>query len=309
MEKIDRYFLEEECPFSKRRKIKTKNAGIALGAVLGTGVLLVLIFGGGSPRQESPAQPATTGDSLSRAEASAAVGGLAAAESARVSGSDALTLRQIPGTRGSGGAGSRPYNASQIVKPDTQAAASSGEGHLPLGTLIPARLSNTVLSSDPNAPIISLIEEDVLWENEVVIPQNTQVFGQGTLDETAERLQVRFYTLVTPEGEEFSFSGLALLADGSSGLTGEFSSGNASKQTGRFVGTFIGGLADGMKERRSAGMGVAFEPGSLKNGLLNGVADSASDQAKYYSDRLQGVRPMIRVRSGSNFLIYLDRRF
>lgn len=307
MEKIDRYFLEEECPFSKRRKIKTKNAGIALGVLLGGGVLLVLIFGG--PPKEPEAKPSTTGDSLSRSEMSAATQSFAAAGAVSAGSDDALTLRQISGTRSSVNGASRPYNASQIVKPDTQAAAASGEGRLPLGTLIPAKLSNTVLSSDPNAPIIGLIEDDVLWENEVVIPQNTQAFGQGSLDETSERLQVRFYTLVTPEGEEFAFSGLALLADGSSGLTGEFSSGNASKQTGRFVGTFIGGLADGMKERRSAGMGVAFEPGSLKNGLLNGVADSASDQAKYYAERLQGVRPMIRVRSGSSFLIYLDRRF
>ena len=97
---------------------------------------------------------------------------------------------------------------------------------------------------------------------------------------------------------------------GSSGLPGDYHSGTAQKNIGRFLGNFVGGLADGMKDRQAGGQsGIAVEPGSLKNGILNGVTVSSLDQAKAYSEGMQNVRPYLEVPGGSIFVLYLEKEY
>jgi hypothetical protein len=302
---VDQYFLTEKCPFSQKRKFKTKNLKIAVGSVVAVAVLFVLFFGSSAEREFKLAETASLKvDELPRqavaaknGEGSIAIGGSWAGMGGGIG---------MSSTSG-GGMSSRQYGASQVVRGSGE-AGSSGFG-LPMGSTIQARLMNTLLSSDSNQPVVAEVLDDVLWRNSVLVPAGAKILGSASFDDAAKRLQVRFHTFVYPEGDQHSVSALALLTNGSSGLPGDYHSGTVQKQAGRFFGDFIGGLADGMKDRQAGQGGIAFEPGSLKNGLLNGITISSMDQAKSFSEEMQKVRPYLEVPGGSAFLVYLEKEY
>lgn len=200
----------------------------------------------------------------------------------------------------------RPLSASQLVKRDN---SNSGADGLPLGTTIRAHLANAVVSSDGNSPVIAVLTEDAQFAGAVVIPSGTKIYGRAVLDESSKRLQIRFHTVVFEDGSQSGISAIALQADGSSGLSGNYDSGNMKQQVGRFGGNFVSGLAAGMKERQNGGFSGPLEPGSLRNGLLNGLSEATSDQAKVFSQEMQKTRPFIQVPMGTGFVLYLEREF
>jgi hypothetical protein len=179
-----------------------------------------------------------------------------------------------------------------------------------MGSTLRVRLLNTLLSSDANQPVMAEVLEDAVWKNSVLIPAGARAIGTASFDDAAKRLQLRFNTFVYPEGDQHAVSAVALMSDGSSGLPGDYHSGEGQKQIGRFLGDFVVGLAEGLKDRQAGGQsGIAFEPGSLKNGILNGVTVSSLDQAKSYSAGIQNVRPYLEVPGGSVFVLYFEKEY
>lgn len=288
--KIDQYFLTETCPFSNRRKIKPRAIYNTLIGGVVVFIFFVLWFGGGKDKTE-PVLPSVpiTGTSLN-------------SDSPHPANDDSMFYK----TPQMGQGVSRQYTASQIVR--------YGEGNmgdkLPLGSTIVATLLNKLVSSDHSAPVIGEISNDVLWKNSVVIPQGTRAMGQASFDDSSKRLQIRFQTLVFPEGDQHPISALALLPDGSSGLSGNYHSGTFEKQTGQFISSFVGGLAEGLKKKEPSGkIGLTYEPGSLSNGILNGLSHSAYDQAHNYAEGMKNVHPYLEVEGGSPFLLYLEKEY
>ncbi len=290
---IDKYFLEEMCPFTQRRKVKWKSVKLVGFGTLALGIFALLAFSPSAQKNEvAEAHQSSGSNTKSESTTQQSRGGDDPFSSGRGS--------------YSGSKGSRQYSASQVVK----RGEGNGGDKLPMGSTIPAKLTNTVLSSDSNSPVIAEIADEIYWKNGIMIPSGTKAIGQGALDDTTERLQVRFHTLVFPEGDQHSLSALALLGDGSSGLAGDFHSRTFPKQAGRFFGTFVGGLAQGLKDKDSRGQaGIVFEPGSLKNGLLNGVATSSLDQANYLAQDTERLKPYLEVPGGTTFLLYLEHNY
>ncbi len=289
---LDKYFMEEACPYTKRRKLKSKPFKILGVATVVVGILVILA----TPSQEAKKENSSTESTQSQS-------GQSTAGNSRAD--DTFYQEYRLGSVGSGRP-PRQYGASQLVR--------RGEGNdgdkLPMGSTIPAKLLNSVLSSDSNSPVMAEISEEIYWKNSVMIPAGTKAIGQGTLDDGTERLQVRFHTLVHPEGQQHSISALALLGDGSSGIAGDFHSRSFPKQAGRFAGTFVGGLAQGLKDKDSRGQaGIVFEPGSLKNGILNGIAASSLDQANALANDSERLKPYLEVPGGTQFLLYLEREY
>jgi hypothetical protein len=305
---IDQYFLTEKCPFSQKRQLKTGNIKIAAGLLLTGAIAFVLFAGGSAERQWKQSEAAMTKaeDVSNHGQASSPSGGEGSVGMGGGWGAGQSNHSSYGHAGGAGG--NRQYTSSQIVR-GTEGGAGSGFG-LPMGSTIPVRLLNTLLSSDASQPVIAEVLEDAAWRNSVLIPAGARVMGTASFDDAAKRLQIRFSTFVYPQGDQHPVSALALLSDGSSGLPGDFHSGTVKKEVGRFLGDFIGGLTDGMKDRQAGGQaGIAFEPGSLKNGLLNGISVSSLDQAKSLSEGMKDVHPYLEVPGGSVFVLYLEKEF
>lgn len=294
------FFLNEEHVYSKKRTIKIKHVLWVLGG------LAVLVFILGSVFDEKARRElavvnakkdvaSTTSAPASNAQGTASQGG------------GYLSLPSSYMSLGrSRSSSQRERSATQIIKRGENAADV-----LPMGSAILVELIGKVESTDSSSPVQAVILQDVLSPVQaMVIPRGTKVIGSGQLDPSRERLQVRFHTLVFPEGQQFGMSGLAAMTDGSSGLAGDFSSGAFKKNASQFIGTFIGGLAEGLKDRTAVGqIGIPFEPGGLKNGVLNGVVQSSQNYTKSETEKMGQASASIKVPSGTRFVLYLDREF
>lgn len=290
--KIHNYFAEKANPYSNRRLIKKHSVLAVCAALLSVTVLAILLTGGEKDRKEGPVSQ------VQNAPASAPKNSLSP-------GTEYDDASNYLSRKGEGGKkADRQYSASQIVR----AGDSDGSnGRLPQGTIFPARLLNRIVSSDANTPVIAQLTEDAAFDGSVVIPADSRLLGQATFDESGKRLQLRFTTTVFPDGTEHGLSAMALEGDGSAGLAGEYDSGRTTQQAGRFIGKFVGGLSQGLKDKNSSTWGRAYEPGSLKNGLLNGLAESAFDQAEIQAEQMKNGRARLEVAAGTRFLIYLER--
>ena len=300
--KVADFFLSEANPYSQKRSIKGSHVGFVFL------ILVVAVMGLGSYFDAKSVKEQEVSDAKRAAEDASQVSAGSTADTAQAD--QYVTLKSsYPGSGGSysGGSGSvRQLSASQIIK-----RGSSPYDVLPIGTLVRVRLIGNVESADQQSPVIAVVTETSLSPSgSEVIPRGARLIGQGQIDAARERLQVAFNTLVFPEGEQYLFSGLAAMPDGSSGVTGDFSSGKLKRYASQFVGNFIGGMAEGLKDRESAGqMGIPFEPGNLKNGALNGIAQSSLDYAKSSSEEMGRATPSMSLSAGQEFVVYLSREF
>lgn len=280
--KIASYFLESDNAYTGAPRLKVKSL-VYVASALGF-VFLVVVFAW------SPSEPIA----IARAE----VPQTQVATSEVV---NSIPVAPSPQTSNQ----PRAFGASQIV------SSSSASGpKLPMGSAFTASTLNAVVSSDAAAPVIAIAPQGAYFQSQCIIEAGAKLIGNASLDQRSRRLQVRFHTVVFSNAEQRPISALALSPDGSSGIAGDFSSGNAEQQVGRFTGTFVGGLAEGLKDRQSGGLlSSPLEPGSIKNGLLNGLADAASDQAARFSNEMQNAAPVLTVPANTAFLVYLDQEF
>ena len=296
------FFLNEEHVYSKKRTIKLKHVGLVFGVLVAMVFVLGAVFDGQSKRERLAAE---VKKDLKEQTATAEL----APHSGTASESDRyISLSSMPNRRGGGGGSfsQMQRNATQIIKRGENSADA-----LPVGTIFSVRLLGKVESTDNSSPVQAVILEDVLSPvQSLVIPKGTRVIGNGQLDAARERLQVRFNTLVFPEGEQFQISALAAMMDGSSGLAGDFSSGTFRRHASQLIGTFVGGLAQGLKDRTSAGaLGIPMETGGVKNGILNGVTESAQSYAQDEAQTMGQGGASISIPAGTKFILFLQQEF
>ncbi len=297
------FFLNEEHVYSKKRTIKMKHM---IGVLVGLAVFVFVLgayFDEKAMREQSVSDAQKDAKAASTPPSSAVTTGSSSTSS---QGGYLSLSSAFPGARAGGGPSARQKNATQIIQRGQNSADV-----LPMGSGIQAQIIGKVESADSSSPVQAVILEDVLSPVQaLVIPKGTKIIGSGQLDANRERLQVRFHTLVFPEGEQFGISGLATMPDGSSGLAGDFSSGAFKRNASQFIGTFVGGVAEGLKERASVGaLGIPIEPGGLKNGLLNGVVDSTQNYTKTQTEQMGQAGASIKIPSGLRFVLFLDREF
>jgi hypothetical protein len=291
------FFLNEEHVYSKKRTIKIKHVGIVFGG------LAVLVFIFGAIFDERAKRELSVLEAKKEAGAASTPPSNSANAASQSSGYLSLPSLSMGGARPST---QRSRSATQIIKRGENAADV-----LPMGSGISVELIGRVESTDASSPVQAIILQDVLSPVQaLVIPKGTKAIGNGQIDANRERLQVRFHTLVFPEGEQYDISGLAAMPDGSSGLAGDFSSGAFKRNASQFIGTFIGGVAEGLKDRTAVGaLGIPLEPGGLKNGVLNGVVQSTQNYTKSQTEQMGQGGASIKVPSGTRFVLFLDREF
>lgn len=297
------FFLNEEHVYSKKRTIKMKHV---VGVLVG---LAVTVFILGAYYDEKAKREQTISDAQKEVKNSSTPpsSAEAAAPTTPSQGGYLSLSSSFSGTSARAGRTPAPSkNATQIIQRGQNSADV-----LPLGSSIPAQLIGRVESADSSSPVRAVILEDVLSPVQaLVIPKGSKIIGSGQLDPSRERLQVRFHTLVFPEGEQYGISGVATMPDGSSGLAGDFSSGAFKRNASQIIGTFISGVAEGLKDRSAVGaFGIPLESGGIKNGLLNGVVDSSQSYAKTKTEEMGRTGASIRVPAGLEFALFLDREF
>ena len=315
---ISRYFLEKEEPFSRRQAVNLRMLGGVLFALFFLFATGLIYFGrkeevkqnsgetlGFTSPERQGALLNNLGVTIGGKEGKSPVAG----DFGGVTGllGYQANLRTGMGRNGGSPTG-RAHSANQVVR--RGAGGSDPGAQLSIGQGIQVKLLNAILSTDSTSPVIAEVLDDVYIHGMVSIPANTRVIGSAHYDERSGRIQLKFGTLVYPEGDQHAIQALGMMSDGSAGLEGDYHSGEFKRQTGRFMGHFISGMASGMKERKPSGpFGMTYEPGSLKNGILNGVSLSSEDQAKSISEDLNSSKPTMTLPAGQIFILYLEREY
>lgn len=300
-EKVAQFFLSEANPYSQKRAINGKHVlFVFIGLLVG-----VMLLGSYFDKKRENERRALEARKAAESAAKVSQTDAARATAQNRSYVDVHSFG-YQGPSRAGTQGPRQFSASQIIK-----RGENPYDALPVGTTFRVRLIGKVESADQSSPVTAVIIDPVSSPSGgEVIPAGAKVIGQGHIDVPRERLQISFSTFVFPEGEQYSLSGLAIMSDGESGLVGSFSSGSFKRHASQFIGNFIGGMADGLKDRTSGGQfGIPMEPGSLKNGALNGVTQSSLEYAKSSSEEMGQTKASIQINDGLEFNVYLNQEF
>jgi len=175
------------------------------------------------------------------------------------------------------------------------------EVQLPSGIEIVAHTTNAI-SSGLESPVVAIVDRSVEFDDEVVIPQGTRVIGH-TAGVVKDRINVRFTSLLLPSHREMAISGLALMKDGSAGLTGKVqgsghpilaSAGRIATGTAVLAAQFAG----------NPGMNQPFSQGDyLRNQLASEVASEGSRASSRWQQPVNV--PIVKVNTNQSIRIFL----
>lgn len=294
--KIDRYFMTQDAPLGKIRRFDLAKIKWLLFAIGGAALLLILLIP--QPDKKTVTAPTSIDEGTFLTSTRAL-------PNPRAAGSGEFYVSSMSGYSANGNLSShsnRELSASQVVK---QQGGGLGFG-LASGTTIAVRLLNRIVTSDSRNPVIAVVTTEASSPSGFSLAVGTKVLGNAQGEPGSERVQVNFHTLVFENGGEQAFNGVATMPDGSSGITGEYHSQMLKKEGGRFISKFIGGFADGFKDREKGTL-RPFEPGNLKNAALSGISESASEQAKTHETDMKNVNPYVSVEPGTSFMIFLEK--
>jgi hypothetical protein len=172
---------------------------------------------------------------------------------------------------------------------------------LPAGTEILAHTTNAI-SSGLDSPVVAVVDQAVNLGDVLFIPQGARAIG-NTAGAVRNRVNVRFSSLVLPDGREIEFSGLALMKDGSAGLVGKV------QGTGHPVLAGTGRVATGaaVLATQFAGSASLNQPFSEGDLLRNQFAAEIASQGNRLSNRLQAplAVPIVTVPANQPIHIFL----
>ncbi len=198
----------------------------------------------------------------------------------------------------------RKYTSSQLIK--SESIDLDFDSFLPKGSTVHVRLSGNAKSLDTKTPVIAYTTENTFNENDLIIPKNTKLLGKAYLNKSSGRLCIDFDTLLLNGSNEIKIDAFSMMNDGSSCLKGIYKSGKAKKHSKKFLGNFISGLANGLKDRSNNHHGESYTDVSVKNGALNGASESFSDWANSELD--ENISASVLIPSGTEFKLYFNSR-
>ncbi|MDE1977459.1 MAG: hypothetical protein KGI84_09420 [Elusimicrobia bacterium] len=167
---------------------------------------------------------------------------------------------------------------------------------LPTGFTFPARLVNAVFSYNVESPAIAMVDRDVDYLGQVVIPAQTQIIGTVSVQQDHDRILVTFHTIVFPKGDEIKFTGLGLSLDGSLGIPGEVETHKDSEVANTVLRSLVTGTQDAVSMS-----GVNPITSQAMEGLSNEAAGTLDHQR-------ERITTSISVPADTALKIYLPRR-
>jgi hypothetical protein len=292
-EKLAGIFIIEPVSFSTKRRINFRGLGWLLCGFLMIFCLVVFLV---------PAQEVQTRNYNERTteQSSQTIGGASSVPPQNPLSQAAVhTAVTSYGGSGGGSAGAN-RNTSMIIGRDNDLSTT-----LPPGTKFWVKLAQAVTVTSRNMPVIGVVVTAVSSGNSIAVPENTQIFGEASLDSDSERASFNWKSVMFPDGRSKTLSALALGFDNQAGVAGNYHSDALKNTAGQLVSRFVGGVAEGAITRTPFGA----NQGGIENGLLQGVADTAKDRTDAWTEDMKKPRAWIELEAGTRFQIILSQPF
>ncbi|MDH4467984.1 MAG: TrbI/VirB10 family protein [Bacteriovoracaceae bacterium] len=200
-----------------------------------------------------------------------------------------------------GTANANNRNSSMII-PRT---GNNSKTQLSPGTKFLVRLTEKIIVANQGMPVIGFIPKDVAPDGDLAIPQGSKLIGDITFDDSSERAQVNWRSIIFPDGRERPLSGLGVGRDGQLGVEGNVKSTSVKNAVGKTLTRFIGAYAEGSMNRGQFGA----NPGGSDNGMKNAIAETARDQANSYAEYMSAEKKWIELEMGAEFYTILNQPF
>lgn len=197
------------------------------------------------------------------------------------------------------GSGLRETATRQMGIGGSQQNQFGGLG-IPAGLEIRAVIEQSVDSSNMDVPVVAIVTKDVMHLNRQVIPRQSKLFGKPSSIYGGNRVNVRFYGLITPRGEEFPFSGFVKqLTDGRPGLIGKIHK-KRIQRGGSILASAALGATSLFMPRGLDSFGDAFS----RNAHNEAVSESQRELQQF--EQTEGM-PIIEVPPDQEVIIFVDR--
>lgn len=201
-----------------------------------------------------------------------------------------------------GGSGSQKnHNTSMVLS----RSGSDSRFSLPSGAVIRVRIiSRITVSSDP-MPVIGFITQDVVNDSMLAIPSGSKLYGEATFDESTEKAQISWRSIVMNDNRRRDIQAIAVTDDGQAGIYGDVKSNALKNVVGHTVTRFIGAYAEGSMTRSMLGVST----GGVENGLKQAISDTAKDQAEQWGNDLKKEKKWVEISSGTELQAVITTPF
>lgn len=309
MEIVSKLLLKDPLPFTKKRDIKWKFIGIALGVGLSIGVVVVLILPTPKGEQKIFYEKADSRNSAPQAQTSKiprennpTEDTLAQLQSAKGQiGSIPKSLEYLNQPNGKSGGQSQNRNSSMVIS----RGGLDSKTQLPPGSKFSVTLDQSMTLDSHTVPIIATANKDVVQEDGTAIPQGSKLYGDAGFDDSSERVQVNWKSVQFPSGQMKPLAAIGVGSDGQIGLDGDVHSDAMKNAVGQTLTRFIGAYAEGSMQRGAFG----GNPGGEDNGLKNAISETAKDRANAYAEDMKKEKKWVELKSGAVFYAIITQAF
>jgi hypothetical protein len=309
-ERIKEIFLKEAKPFTKKREIHWLKVKITIASILVIVLVSVLFWPATRPQEisfhektnlgnvvSSPSENDPTQDTLGQLQASRV-------NTASVHSSLDYLYKENSSVNGGGNfarSGSSDRNGTMILS----RGGNDSRTQLSSGTRFLVVLPEKTIVANQAMPIIGIVIKDVMQENDIAIPQGAKLIGDISFDDSNERAQINWRSIIMPDGRERPFSGIGVGRDGQVGVEGNVKSEALKNTMGQTLTRFIGAYAEGSMSQGQLGA----NEGGHQNGMKKAVAATAKDRASAWAEDMNKEKKWIELQMGAEFYTVLNQPF
>lgn len=171
---------------------------------------------------------------------------------------------------------------------------------LPVGKAITCRLRNRLVVGSEGSPAILVVAP-----NQGAL-SGVKVLGKARQSGTPGRVLMDLERLVFANGRAQVIKASALDDNGAYGLEAQVFSSKAIMLAGAMAGSMISGFAAAQQNQTTTAFGFQQSTPGLRNGILQGVAQSAAEQSKRLIDESTTEKPVLVVEAGQAVLVYFE---
>ena len=193
-------------------------------------------------------------------------------------------------------------------KVDKRVKKKRSKRKIPLGSMVECMLIHNIVTNNFSAPVIVQVVDDFYFNNVLLIPKDTRIYGEARSGRERDRVLVAFKTIVLHDGTEMSIKSRGLNFDGSGGIKAIIINKQNKKKIMTKIMNFLGGVFLGFQEKTTnAVTGVNQVALSSRNAILEGSAQTFKEEAKRMRDEIKKAEGYGIIVAGERLIVYFDK--
>lgn len=193
-----------------------------------------------------------------------------------------------------------PDDSESVSKPLFRNHSELSERLIPAGKLLYGRTLNRLIVGPEGSPVI------VTLDREQGSLSQLRVLGTAKQSSAEGRVTLELNRLALKNGKIIPILGVGLDQSGAYGIESEIFSGKAIAVGGAMASSFISGFAASQQSQNVNGLGFSTTQPNGRNALLQGVAQTAADQAKRLIEDSSKEKPILLIDSSTQIAILIQ---